>query len=146
MSETDEFDKLVEAQKRGEGIAMDRPSSSAELDTRRSKSGLASSLFTGGADDAQPQHSVAEITDVGAVNLHGLEVLIEVREPARHGFGPDELSLQVSKPVIPHDLGVHEPKHARYVAAIERLDAPHESVYVLLRHRSLSIPQAQGSA
>jgi hypothetical protein len=52
MSENDEFEKLVEAQKRGEGIAMDRPSSSAELDTRRSKSGLASSILTGGADDA----------------------------------------------------------------------------------------------
>jgi hypothetical protein len=59
MPDTDEFDKLVEAQKRGEGIAMDRPSSSAELDTRRSKSGMASSLFTGGADDAgqpAPEH------------------------------------------------------------------------------------------
>jgi hypothetical protein len=62
MPDSEEFDKLVEAQKRGEGIAMDRPRSSAELDTRRSKSGLASSLFTGGADDASqpvPAHDPA---------------------------------------------------------------------------------------
>jgi hypothetical protein len=52
MSDHDEFEKLVEAQKRGEEIAMDRPSSSAELDTRRSKSALSSSILTGGADDA----------------------------------------------------------------------------------------------
>src|SRR6059036_3867713 len=93
-----------------------------------------------GANYCSRPKQKSEITDVGAVNLHDLEVLIEVREPARHGFGSDELPLQVCKPVLPHDLGVHEPKHARYVVAIERLEALHESVHVLLRHRLLRKP------
>jgi hypothetical protein len=43
-----EFDQLLEAQRRGEDIRMDTPSSSAELDTRRSKSGLSVSALGGG--------------------------------------------------------------------------------------------------
>src|SRR5438093_12884061 len=91
--------------------------------SREGQLGLDSAPLPSGADGAQPEHSVAEITDVGAVNLHDLEMLIEVGEPAGHGFGSDEGALQVCKPVLPHDLGVHESKNARYVVAIERLDA-----------------------
>jgi len=100
MSETDEFEKLVEAQKRGEGIAMDRPSSSAELDTRRSKSSLTSSLLTGGVDDASqpaaPHDSAAAGGNVDIIYGEGDEGPIYVgpvtatAHPAEVVLGPGD--------------------------------------------------------
>src|SRR5262249_27174098 len=91
-------------------------------------------------DGAQGQHSVAEIADVGAVNLFAGEVLEEIRVPRPRGVDADEGSLQLSEPVLPSHCGVHEPKRPVEVAAIERLDALYESIDVLLRPRLLREP------
>jgi hypothetical protein len=79
MPESDEFEKLVDAQQRGEGIAMDRPSTAAELDTRRSKSGLASSVLTGAEDVGQPAaHAGAAAGNVDIIYGDGDEGAIYV--------------------------------------------------------------------
>src|SRR5262245_11536145 len=47
-----EFDRLVERQ----GVPSDQPSTSAELDTRRSKSALGPNALGGGAEGSQDGH------------------------------------------------------------------------------------------
>src|SRR5437763_2277927 len=49
-----EFDRLIEAQKRGENVPVDSMSSSAELDTRRSKSSLGPSVFGSDQEGTMP--------------------------------------------------------------------------------------------
>jgi hypothetical protein len=86
------------------------------------------------------EHAVSEIAHVRAVNLEGVELLSVVRKEPPHpivsarvaSFQGDDLGLE-------SDLMVHEPKNARNVSAVDRLEHFLKRLDVLLRHRQCSI-------
>ena len=134
MPDTDDFDKLVEAQKRGEGIAMDRPSSSAELDTRRSKSGLASSVFTGGADDASQPTSGHDTAAAGG----NVDIIYGDGDEGAIYVGPVTATTQPSEVALgPGDLQYGDQDQGVIAAGPPLAVAPHAEIASTPAHQDI---------
>ena len=70
---------------------------------------------------AERQHSIAQITDVRALNLQCVEVLGDIGEERLHTRQPDVASVELCQAVLELDVGIKQPKQGRYVHAVERL-------------------------
>ena len=127
----------------GDDLTVSQPSVKGELLVEGDLAAASSHL-----DPTEPENRIAEVTDLGFLELKQVPGLPYRSETAGHlVMAPVDRSLHRRRPGgHPLDIGRRVAEPQAGIVLIPRIHPLAHDLHVLLRHRPRSIPQAQESA